>query len=242
LGWSKVLKANKSDFIWSLEHDNLPAVNCLENLLLAWESEHLDYRIGVLQPIERGGYDLSKFNYYKLKGLKLNRIRNYAASEKPTKGFGTSFNGSLILCDMLKEIGLLREDFFVGLEDSDLSQRINKHGYSVIKVPSALVYHDLLKNARFVSIGNHKIILSSVSTSRRYYVLRNSLFMARKKLYLNDSRNRWAMFFFLLRLPFQVSLDLLTNIKGYRIVACRLVAFRDALIGKMGKQYYWFMN
>jgi len=55
--------------------------------------------------------------------------------------FGACAGAALYRTQMLKEIGLFDEDFFLLYEDVDLSFRAQLRGYQCLYVPDAIVYH-----------------------------------------------------------------------------------------------------
>ncbi len=55
--------------------------------------------------------------------------------------FGACAGAALYRTEMLKEIGLFDEDFFLLYEDVDLSFRAQLRGYKCLYVPNAIVYH-----------------------------------------------------------------------------------------------------
>jgi GT2 family glycosyltransferase len=55
--------------------------------------------------------------------------------------FGACAGAALYRMEMLKDIGLFDEDFFLLYEDVDLSFRAQLRGYKCIYVPEAIVYH-----------------------------------------------------------------------------------------------------
>lgn len=55
--------------------------------------------------------------------------------------FGACAGAAIYRTDMLKDIGLFDEDFFLLYEDVDLSFRAQLKGYKCLYVPDAIVYH-----------------------------------------------------------------------------------------------------
>ena len=60
--------------------------------------------------------------------------------------FGACAGAALYRMEMLKDIGLFDEDFFLTYEDVDLSFRAQLFGYKCIYVPEAIVYHHCCKS------------------------------------------------------------------------------------------------
>lgn len=82
-------------------------------------------------------------DFYSIWGLPFPRGRNQPASQAPKSSFvfGASGGGSLYSCQMLREIGLFDENFFMYFEDADLSFRTQLAGYKVFYNNKAVAYH-----------------------------------------------------------------------------------------------------
>lgn len=83
---------------------------------------------------------------YTVWGLPYPRGRGETDTDKydaQTDIFGASGAASLYRVAMLKEIGLLDEDFFAYYEDVDLSFRAQLAGWRVAFVPQSVVYHQI---------------------------------------------------------------------------------------------------
>ncbi len=78
-------------------------------------------------------------------------------------------SGSLIHADVLREIGLMREDFFIDYIDTEFCLRLRKHGYPIIVVRDAeLTHHIGAKQAHALGV-----VTSNHSAKRRYTIFRN---------------------------------------------------------------------
>ena len=71
------------------------------------------------------------------------RGRNQSAKHfsTPEYIFGACAGAALYRTEMLRDVGLFDEDFFLVYEDVDLSFRAQLKGYTCIFVPDAIVYH-----------------------------------------------------------------------------------------------------
>ena len=65
------------------------------------------------------------------------------APQEPEYVFGSTGGGFIARSDMLREIGLFDEKFFMYFEDVDLSFRAQLAGYKVRYTPKAIAYHKL---------------------------------------------------------------------------------------------------
>ena len=87
-----------------------------------------------------------------------------------TEIFGPCAAAALYRSDILRDVGLFDERFFVIFEDVDLSWKIRLKGYSSFQVPSSVVYHK-----RGVSAGSRT---RKPSRTIRYYNIKNWLIIA----------------------------------------------------------------
>ncbi|MEK7123621.1 MAG: glycosyltransferase family 2 protein, partial [Patescibacteria group bacterium] len=76
----------------------------------------------------------------------------------------------LIKAKVIREIGLLCEDFFLYYEDTDWSLRAKKAGYKIMYVPAAKIYHKVSRTASV--LGNPTI---------HYYHIRNALLLSKRQ-------------------------------------------------------------
>jgi len=105
-----------------------PAYGIATCKLLSIDGEHLD----------------STGDYYTTWGLPYPRGRNETdvdKYDKSTEVFAASGGASLYRVQMLREIGLLDEDFFAYYEDVDLSFRAQLASWKIAYVPASRVYH-----------------------------------------------------------------------------------------------------
>jgi len=90
-------------------------------------------------------------------------------------------SGNLVRVSIFDEIGLYDEGFFIDCIDFDFCLRVRRAGYAVHRVPAALMQHQLgdsveLPNAITKYYARH-------SPVRRYYMYRNSMYMAERYLF-----------------------------------------------------------
>lgn len=91
----------------------------------------------------------------------------------------------MIRCNVLPEIGLLDENFFLLHEEADWCLRNLRFGYENIAVPEAVVYHKCSKTMQNFSEATH------------YYSVRNFLYLCRKNARGIDRLKTWCGFFLL---------------------------------------------
>lgn len=81
------------------------------------------------------------------------------APTEPVSVFGACAAAAVYRGSVLKEIGLLDEDFFVLLEDVDLDFRIRLAGHDIHLVPAARVYHKRGISSQGTLSGEKKFVL-----------------------------------------------------------------------------------
>jgi len=105
-----------------------------------------------------------------LKGFKRGEGEKRGLFNEQEYIFGACAGAVLYRRKMIEEIGFFDEDFFLIHEDTDLNFRAQLHGWKVMYVPTAIVYHKVRS-----SIGK----MSDIAV---YYTLRNSEFVRIKNV------------------------------------------------------------
>jgi GT2 family glycosyltransferase len=138
------LRDISTEFVALLNNDAMPHSNWLTNLVDALENH------------PEAGFAASKMLFYHkpdqidragdvftTAGTALLRGRGKSADAYCQKEyvFGACAGAALYRTEMLRDIGLFDEDFFLLYEDVDLSFRAQLRGYKCIYVPEAVVYH-----------------------------------------------------------------------------------------------------
>ncbi len=175
LGIERAL-AEGADYICLLNNDTEVDPNFLEELLL----------VAVKDP--RAGILGSRILYHNRpdriwsQGITVNRIsgriyttynnlKDSGVSGVITEADAVSGAAMLLKSEMLREVGLLDEDYYLCFEDVDLCLRAGRKGYRTITVPSSRVWHKVSG-----SMGGE------YSEMTVYYATRNHLLVGRKQL------------------------------------------------------------
>lgn len=144
-GFRIALERN-DDYIAPFNNDAIADRDWLRHLVDMLE-ERPNYGIATCKILSGDGQHLdSTGDYYTVWGLPYPRGRNEAdvnAYDTQTEIFGGSGGASLYRVAMLREIGLLDEDFFAYYEDVDISFRAQLYGWKVVFVPQSRVYHEM---------------------------------------------------------------------------------------------------
>jgi GT2 family glycosyltransferase len=128
-------------------------------------------------------------------GLPLNRgvwEKDEGQFDQDTFVFGACAGAAAYRRQMLAEIGLFDEDFFMYCEDVDLNWRAQLAGYRCIFVPEAIVYHHLSA--------------SGAGKTASFYTGRNTLLVLAKDL---PAPLWWKHFWKIWRTQFRVALEAL---------------------------------
>lgn len=116
-------------------------------LLVEYMDSHQEVGIAACKVLSADGKHLdSTGDQYTVWGLPYPRGRGENTIDKYDNQmdiFGASGAASLYRVSMLREIGLLDEDFFAYYEDVDISFRAQLYGWKVSFVPKSFVYHEI---------------------------------------------------------------------------------------------------
>jgi hypothetical protein len=123
-------------------------------------------RVGAVQPLlvqhaDRARVDSSGQELFSLPGARDRGIGTPVAGapREPQEVFGACAAAALYRAEALEKTSLLDEDFFVLLEDVDLSFQIRLAGYGAFLVPGARVYHKRGISAQGTLRGEKKYLL-----------------------------------------------------------------------------------
>ena len=87
-------------------------------------------------------------------------------------------SGSFIKLDDFFIIGAMREELFIDYVDFDFCIRLRKKDRKILKVPNAILRHEI-GNQTINNLGNFSIITTNHNSTRRYYKHRNFIYMSR---------------------------------------------------------------
>lgn len=134
------------NYVAPFNNDAIADKDWLKHLAATLE-EKPAYGVATCKILSSDGKHLdSTGDYYTVWGLPYPRGRGETdinAYDDQTEIFAGSGGASLYRVAMLKEVGLLDEDFFAYYEDVDLSFRAQLYGWKVTFVPQSKVYHEM---------------------------------------------------------------------------------------------------
>jgi rhamnosyltransferase len=87
-------------------------------------------------------------------------------------------SGNLVNMEIYTAIGGYNEEYFIDCVDFDFSLRVRRAGYKILKDPAALLFHELGEKNNLPKL--YKRYYALHSPLRRYYMVRNLLYLARK--------------------------------------------------------------
>lgn len=153
------------DWILTLDHDSIVTDNMINNMLKCYEGfeGELKEKVAMLVPVhvEEKEYENN------------NIINNEEVSSKSyTEVLTEITSGALTKASIYKSVGLYDEKLFIDLVDHDYCLSLNKKGFKVIQVNSAILIHNLGESVK-KSILGLKMIPTNHSPLRRYYMSRN---------------------------------------------------------------------
>ena len=166
-GSNEGLKYSSRQYIALLNTDTVAEKDWLKNLVEAMGA-HLDVGICASKLIVAGenlidsaGDGYSTFGHAFKRG-EGSLPQDFSEQEHI---FGACAGAALYRREMIKQIGLFDEDFFLIFEDTDLNFRTQLSGWKCLYVPKALVYHKVggsMKNlsdmAAYYSVRNDKLV------------------------------------------------------------------------------------
>lgn len=170
------------DWVLTLDHDSIVTDDMIENMLKCYGNFHKELRekVAMLVPthVEEKEYENS------------NIISNEEKFSKPYIEVLTEItSGALTKADIYKNIGLYDEKLFIDLVDHDYCLSLNRKGFKVIQVSSAVLIHNLGESVKKNVLGL-KMTPTNHSPLRRYYMSRNRHYIWDK---YKDDFPKWVL-------------------------------------------------
>lgn len=157
------------DWMWLMDDDVQPSLNCLENLL-KYDSDN----IGILQPIRKHEDKYVLFESKELdlssltKELHQNFINEKEIGNEPIAIRTVPFEGPLIKKEVIDSIGFPNKDYFIFYDDTDFSYRTSLISRKIKLIPKAVLIKKLLPKQDTESLS-----------WRKKYEIRNSSYFDR---------------------------------------------------------------
>ena len=153
------------DWVLTLDHDSIVTDNMIENMLKCYENfdKEVKEKVAMLVPVhvEEKEYQDNSV------------ISNEEKLSNPYIEVLTEItSGALTKAEIYKNVGLYDEKLFIDLVDHDYCLSLNRKGFKVIQVNSAVLIHNLGESVKKNVLGL-KMIPTNHSPLRRYYMSRN---------------------------------------------------------------------
>lgn len=87
-------------------------------------------------------------------------------------------SGNLLSLSAYKDAGPFEEELFIDFVDHEYCLRLRRLGYKVIQSNKAVLHHAIGNSLRSINVLRMSIIISNHSALRRYYIMRNRLWVA----------------------------------------------------------------
>lgn len=148
------------DWILTMDQDSKFKKNDLQKLQEYIKNNNTD-NIGIVT-----AYQCSKFT-----------TKDSIPNEEMSKVKITMTSGNLLNLKVFQRIGGFREDFFIDGVDTEYCIRLEKNKYNVIRLNTVLLEHNL-GDFSVHSFFGKKPLVSNHNYIRRYYIMRNNLYIA----------------------------------------------------------------
>ncbi len=132
-------------------------------------------------------------------------------------------SGNLLNLKIYQKVGPFNEDLFIDCVDTWMCLNIKKNGYDIVRLNDVILEHKL-GNASIKKIFGKNIICSNHAPIRRYYMMRNTLYLIEKFKndfplyckYLKKVQNHQMIIVLLEKNGFKKFIMMLKGIKDYK--------------------------
>lgn len=175
-GIEAVLKGG-AEFVLLLDEDSRPAADMVEGLLRVWEKRTaMGEAVAAVGPNFLDRRSSRRAVFVQVQGARLQRMRCGAPEEEIRSDYLIS-SGALVHRKALEDVGLMREDFFVDLVDTEWCWRAGARGYRCYGACGADMQHDFGEGTLSMPIWGRSVPYRE--PVRNYYAFRNSLQLIR---------------------------------------------------------------
>ncbi len=88
-------------------------------------------------------------------------------------------SGNLLSLKAYRQVGPFEDKFFIDYVDHEYCLRLRKHGFRIVQVNTATLYHQQ-GNIGSKKVFSHPVFFSNHNATRRYYITRNRLYVMEK--------------------------------------------------------------
>ena len=163
-----------ADWVLLLDDDSIPDAGMVDSLLTAYSQHPASERIGLLAPRLHDLEGTLKARAYISKHAFDYRRVTFGPGDVVDHVAVAIASGSLVKAEVLQEIGLMREDFFVDYIDFEFAFRMRRFGWGLVAVGNAGLEHRLGEFEEKRLLGR-AFRFNSHSGFRRYHIYRNRI-------------------------------------------------------------------
>ena len=158
-----------ADFVILFDQDSVPPSNFVNGLLSCYEKQSLTEKVALVGPvIKNRTTDNYSYKGVVFNGFSIKRVEVGSATE-------VSYciaSGSLIPLKVLNDVGGLKDFLFIDGLDVEWCLRAKKKGYKIFQTNNTFLDHQI-GDGSLERIKSHSI-------RREYYIIRNSIWMAKQ--------------------------------------------------------------
>ncbi len=215
---------NKADFTLLSDQDTIYPQDYIKQMLSNYDAIVDTLKIAAIAPVfketNKGG---ESEGFFSLDGIDSTKTVSKLMFEDVSQVIAS---GMIINNSLLSDIGMMDEELFIDWVDFEWCWRAKSRGYRIIGCNNVIITHTLGDSA--VEVNGKKYSLHS--PERNYYIVRNGIFIAITKKYL-EFRMRWNIF--LKSIRYMIGFTLLGPQKAKNMVYC-IKGFYHGLIGRLG--------
>jgi len=216
-GIEKAIELNATWILFS-DQDTVYPENYINSMFETCSKNNLQ-RIGALVPV----FYNEKSN--KVSKIMLSKVRSFVPEKNNIYEVSHSISsGTLVPLESLKEIGYMREDFFIDSVDTEWCWRAIDKGFKIYCLSNVEIQHclgDEVKTKFGFKFTVHSLF-------REYYILRNGYYLLKKTSYLSG-KDRFVYFLKLRKMLFEAKLIVNFDKKSLKIIKMAVIN------GKNGK-------
>lgn len=212
-------------WLWTMDDDGYPEVDCLEQLYQATQTQkllavapiHHDINFPsqtAFRMLDETGLEIDTLPYSPANGELL--IRNEA----------NLFNGFLVHSDVIRAVGLPREELFIRGDEVDYVRRLRKKKWTFATLVTASFYHPSDRQERVYFWGKIGRARDANNAFKNYYMYRN------KALAFCENRQYWLLPFDFARYVYYFLIVKRWDWAGFKLWWS---ATKDGLYGRLGR-------
>ena len=218
---------NGCDHVALFDQDSAIPKGMIKELLLTEQALlSQSVNLGIVAPIYIDEKTGNRCDVIRHARFFINKIKVTPEDKQPINADYLISSGSLIRVEVLKKVGLMREDLFIDWVDIEWGLRATRLGFLHFAVPTVTMFHSI--GDRFVKVG--KRTLNVHNDIRNYYIVRNACHL------MLDSQvdSRWRVNIFL-KVPAFIVFYTLTSEFKFKSFKRLLRACYDGFTGRLGR-------